>query len=174
LIEQILNPVAWFENLANLFGDLFGGGGSQTVVIPRKLRHRPHIIQLQYTGISDDLITSPQTGAKPQSFASSSRRITRITILLPDILSVSPLVCRLVKRGCYYYIGGGFATPGTSVSLTFGTGEPTAGVQTGFQAQSTGPAAQYGESPGGSFHEIGAASEPEYLGRLITVFHAAK
>jgi hypothetical protein len=35
-------------DLAGLIEDfisLFGGGGSQPIIIPRKLRHRPHIIQ---------------------------------------------------------------------------------------------------------------------------------
>ena len=58
LVDQIFNPASWFEDLFNLFG-LFGGGGHHHhVVIPRKERHRPHILFAQYTGLPNDLTVS--------------------------------------------------------------------------------------------------------------------
>ena len=55
LVDQIFNPISWFESL---FDFLFGGGGHQQVVIPRKLRYRPHIIFAQYSGLSRDLVVA--------------------------------------------------------------------------------------------------------------------
>jgi RHS repeat-associated protein len=68
---QVIVPVrqiddffqSFFENLFNdLFGGLFGGGGHHHhAVLPRKLRHRWHIIFSQYTGISEDLVLAQNT-----------------------------------------------------------------------------------------------------------------
>jgi hypothetical protein len=59
-VGQIFNPISWFDSL---FDFLFGGGGHQQVVVPRKLRHRPHIIFAQYSGLSSDLIVAQNNGA---------------------------------------------------------------------------------------------------------------
>ncbi|HJU11974.1 MAG TPA: RHS repeat-associated core domain-containing protein, partial [Candidatus Binataceae bacterium] len=53
----------WINSIISFFSDLFGGGGSQPVVIPRKRRHRAHIIQIQYWGGSADEIMDQQQNA---------------------------------------------------------------------------------------------------------------
>ena len=53
----------WINSIISFFSDLFGGGGSQPVVIPRKRRHRAHIIQIQYWGGSADEIMDQQQTA---------------------------------------------------------------------------------------------------------------
>jgi len=67
-------------DLAGLIEDLispFGGRDSQPFIIPRKLRHRPHIIQIQYWGGSaDEIMNQHQTAPGIPAIASANSSAT--------------------------------------------------------------------------------------------------